>query len=259
MTVRPCSLIFVLCVVLRWRDDIDISHLNVWLKKCPTQFYIFMARVSFFQWPWKNIGRRLGTNQRRRCEGRSRRADCGQGDSEHFERDKKEVSRRIRGSGMWRSFSGVHDKHEDWRFKKTLLTTEDRWFGQLLKAVACLDREVKDYDIDDFVQNSPPEVTTKLAEWMNAQVYNVLTLQTKDNSIQTVARKWLTEKMSAASPPGSSCCGLTKESTPNRSQQRDRTVSTHSCGSFRVDPVLPRMGNTGNWEASLKKTRKRHR
>ena len=73
-------------------------------------------------------------------------------------------------------FSGVHDKHEDWRFKKTLLTTEDRWFGQLLKAVACLDREVKDYDIDDFVQNSPPEVTTKLAEWMNAQVYNVLTL-----------------------------------------------------------------------------------
>ena len=87
-------------------------------------------------------------------------------------------------------FSGIHDKHEDWRFKKTLLTTEDRWFGQPPKAVACLNREVKEYDIDDLVQNSPPEVTTKLAEWMNAQVYNVLTLWT--------ARMWLTKKMSAA-------------------------------------------------------------
>ena len=48
VTVRPCSLIFVLCVVLRWRDDTDISHLNVWLKKGPAQFYIFMARVRFF-------------------------------------------------------------------------------------------------------------------------------------------------------------------------------------------------------------------
>ena len=102
-------------------------------------------------------------------------------------------------------FSGIHDKHEDWRFRKTLLTTEDRWFGQLLEAVACLDREVNEYDIADFVQNSPPEVTTKLAEWMNAQVYNVLTLWT--------ARMWLTKKMSAASPPAPSCYGLTKEST----------------------------------------------
>ena len=48
-----------------------------------------------------------------------------------------------------------------------------------------LDREVKDYDIDDFVQNSP-EVTTELAEWMNTLLYNVLTLKTKDNPIQTV-------------------------------------------------------------------------
>ena len=83
-------------------------------------------------------------------------------------------------------FSGIHDKHEDWRFKKTLLTTEDRWFGQPPKAVACLDREVKEYDIADFVQNSPPEVTTELADWMNTQLYNVLTLKTKDNLFLTV-------------------------------------------------------------------------
>ena len=49
-----------------------------------------------------------------------------------------------------------------------------------------LDREVKDYDIDEFVQNSPPEVTTELAEWMDTELYNVLSLKTKDNPLQTV-------------------------------------------------------------------------
>ena len=84
-------------------------------------------------------------------------------------------------------FSGTHDEYEDWSFKlRTFLSTEEKWFGILLKTVESLDREVKDYDIDDFVQNSPTEVTTELADWMNTQLYNVLTLKTKDNPLQTV-------------------------------------------------------------------------
>ena len=52
--------------------------------------------------------------------------------------------------------SGIHDDYEDWSFKlKSFLTTENRWFGELLRVVANRDSEVKDYDIDDFVQNRP--------------------------------------------------------------------------------------------------------
>ena len=40
--------------------------------------------------------------------------------------------------------------------------------------------------------------------------------------------------MSAASPPGSSCCGLTKESTLTEASNV-QNVSTTSSGSFRVE------------------------
>ena len=133
------------------------------------------------------------------------------------------------------------------------MTTEDRWFGQLLRAVACLDREVKDCDIDDFVQNSLPEVTTKLAERMNAQVYNVLTLWTKDNPNQTVARMWLTKKMSAA---WVKLLRSYNGKHANRSQQRN--VSATSSGSFRVEMCCLGWG-IGELGGFAETTRKRHR
>ena len=131
-------------------------------------------------------------------------------------------------------FSGTHDEYEDWSFKlRTFLSTEEKWFGILLKTVESLDREVKDYDIDDFVQNSPPEVTTELADWMNTQLYNVLTLKTKDNPSRR-SRMWPTKKMSAASLLGSSCCGLTKGRTLTEASNL-QNVSTTSSGSFRME------------------------
>ena len=45
---------------------------------------------------------------------------------------------------------------------------------------------MNDHGIEDFVQNSPPDDTTELAEWLDTHVYNVLTLKTKDNLLLTV-------------------------------------------------------------------------
>ena len=149
-------------------------------------------------------------------------------------------------------FSGTHDEYEDWSFKlRTFLSTEEKWFGILLKTVESLDREVKDYDIDDFVQNSPPEVTTELADWMNTQLYNVLTLKTKDNPLQTV-KNVADEEDVRGIAAWVKLLRSYKGKNANRSQQlAERVHNIKRVISY--GDVLPRMEK---WEASLKEHEK---
>ena len=101
---------------------------------------------------------------------------------------------------------------------KTFLTIEEKCFGQLLRAIEGLDPDLKDCDVDDFAQNSPPEVTTKPAEWMDARLYTVLTLTTKDHPLQTV-RNVADEEEVRGIAARHSWFGLTREKNANRCQQ----------------------------------------
>ena len=151
------------------------------------------------------------------------------------------------------SFAQVStDEYEDWSFKlKTFLSTEKRSFGILLKTVESLDREMKDYEIDDFVQNTPPGITTELAEWANTQLYNVFTLKTKDNLLQTV-KNVADEEDVRDIAAWVKLLRSYKGKNNNRSQQLAELVNNIK-RVISYEDVLPRMGK---WEASLKEHEK---